>query len=415
MEAIRLTSDTGITDSELESSLKTVISGRTLRKVLLLPPDATRSHSKAGEITRLLYDMLNGRCHIDIMPALGTHEAMNEQECGSFLGVPFSSVISHNYRDDVVKLGEVPRSFIASVSGGMMDEPIDIEVNRRLLDESYDLIISIGQVVPHEVAGMANYSKNIFVGCGGSKMISSTHMLGAYYGLERIMGRADTPVRRVFDYAEEHFIAHLPLAYIMTVTTQAGAETVMNGLFIGRERSLFEEAARLSQCKNMTFVEKPLKKCVVYLDDEFKSTWVGNKAIYRTRMAMADDGELIILAPNVKRFGENGWTDALIRKYGFVGRRRILELVAANEDLRENLSAAAHLIHGSSDGKFTVTYAVSKLSRQEIESVGFNYMPLDEAMGLYDTATLNEGYNQLNGSEVFYINNPALGLWAVEY
>ena len=237
----------------------------------------------------------------------------------------------------------------------------------------------------------------------------------SFYGLERIMGKTDTPVRRVFDYAEEHFIAHLPLVYIMTVTTQAEAGTVMNGLFIGRDRSLFEEAARLSLQKNMTFVDQPLKKAVVYLNEEFKSTWLGNKSIYRTRMAMAEGGELIIIAPWVKRFGEDGPTDVLIRKYGFVGRRRILELVAANEDLRENLSAAAHLIHGSSDGKFTVTYAVSKLSRQEIESVGFNYMPLDEAMGLYDTATLNEGYNQLNGSEVFYINNPALGLWAVEY
>ena len=358
----------------------------------------------------MLYDMLKGSCAIDIMPALGTHEPMSETECEAFLGVPYSAIIDHNWRDDVVKLGEVPGEFVESVSEGLIRDPIDVEVNRRLLDESYDLIVSIGQVVPHEVVGMANYSKNIFVGCGGSSMISSSHMLGAYYGLERIVGRADTPVRRVFDYAEEHFIAELPIMYILTVTAQSDSKTILNGLYIGRDREMFEAAARLSQEKNLTYVGEPLQKAVVYLDEhEFKSTWLGNKAIYRTRLAMADGGELIILAPGVKRFGEDDAVDGLIRKYGYVGRKRILELVSENKDLQENLSAAAHLIHGSPDGRFTVTYAAEKLTKEEVEGVAFGYMPLSEALKLYDPEKLAEG---MNPSGVFYISNPALGLWA---
>jgi nickel-dependent lactate racemase len=344
------------------------------------------------------------------MPALGTHEPMSQGECEAFLGVPYSAVKHHDWRNDVIKLGEVPGAYVAESSEGLLTDPIAVEVNKHLLDRSYDLIISIGQVVPHEVVGMANYSKNIFVGCGGSTMINGSHMLGAFFGIERILGRADTPVRRVFDYAEEHYIARLPLLYVLTVTTQREGDTVLNGLFIGRGRELFRSAAQLSFRKNITLVKEPLKTCVVSLDEqEFKSTWLGNKAVNRTRMALADGGELIILAPGVRRFGEDGVVDGLIRQYGYVGRMRILELVREHSDLRENLSAAAHLIHGSSDGRFAVTYATELLSREEVEGVGFRYVPVAEALKKYRPEALREGQNP-NG--VYYIRNPALGLWA---
>ena len=407
-----MTSDAGIPDSQLRDALAQSVAGRPLKKILLIPPDATRAHSCAGKITAMYYEMLKGTCHIDVLPALGTHEPVSRRECDDFLGVPYASVIHHHWRDDVVKLGEVPGEFVASVSEGLVTTPVEVEVNRLLLDPSYDLIVSIGQVVPHEVVGMANYSKNIFVGCGGSSMINSSHMLGAYCGIENILGRVDTPVRRVFDYAEENFIADLPLLYVLTVTTQSSFETILHGLFIGRGRSLFEEAANLSRQKNITFVDEPLRRAVVYLDEhEFKSTWLGNKAIYRTRKAMADGGELIVLAPGVGRFGEDSVIDGLIRKYGYVGRRQVLERIAENEDLRRNLSAAAHLIHGSSDGRFTITYAVDKLSRQEIEGVGFRYAPLSDMLASYDPARLKEGPNP---SGIYFIGNPALGMWAYE-
>lgn len=129
----------------------------------------------------------------------------------------------------------------------------------------------------------------------------------------------------------------------------------------GRDAECLTEAVKLSQEKNIDFVEQGLKKCVVYLDPgEFKSTWLGNKAVYRTRMAMADGGELIVLAPGVTKFGEDPQVDKLIRKYGYRGRLHTLEEFnkPENQDLRDNMGAAAHLIHGSSDGRFTITYAV---------------------------------------------------------
>ena len=279
----------------------------------------------------------------------------------------------------------------------------------------YDLVISVGQVVPHEVVGMANYSKNIFVGCGGNSMINSSHMLGAFYGMERVMGKDHSPVRKVFDYAEQHFLGDVPLMYVLTVTTNVGEETLLHGLYIGRERSLFEQAVEHSRQKNLTFVEAPLKKVVVYLDPrEFKSTWLGNKAIYRTRMAMADGGELIILAPAVKKFGEDAENDRLIRKYGYVGRENVLRLVDENEDLQQNLSVAAHLIHGSSDGRFNITYCTKLMGEDEVKGAAFKYMAYDEAAAIYDPAKLSDGFNTVNGEEIFYISNPALGLWTVK-
>jgi len=413
--------DKGISDGELRKALELSVQRRrkSIRhpeKVLLIPPDFTRMHSGAGRITAIYYEMLKDSCHVDIMPALGTHEPMTPTEIDEFFGngIPREAFIVHNWRKDVVKIGQVPADYVKQVSEGLVSDPVDVEVNRRIVDGTYDLIISIGQVVPHEVVGMANYSKNIFVGCGGSGMISQAHMLGAFYGLERIMGRDHSPVRKVFDYAQEHFLNSVPLMYVLTVTTQAEGKVAIHGLFAGSSRRIFEEAVKLSQQKNIIFVDKPLKKVVVWLDEkEFKSTWLGNKAVYRTRMAIDDGGELAVIAPGVRKFGEDDENDRLIRKYGYVGREKVLQLVREHDDLRNNLSVAAHLIHGSSDGRFRITYAPGRLTRQETESVGFEYADIHEVIARYDPAKLRDGFNTMpDGEEIYYISNPALGLWA---
>jgi nickel-dependent lactate racemase len=417
LTGIVLKSNEGITDAKLRKALAQSLGENKsdLKKVLLLPPDFTRMHSGAGKITSIYYEILKDQCKVDIMPALGTHEPMSSDEIKSFFpNIPKENFLIHNWRTDVVKIGEVPAEYVKEISEGLLNEPIDVEINRRLLDRSYDLIISIGQVVPHEVVGMANYSKNIFVGCGGSSMIGQTHMLGAFYGLERIMGKDATPVRKVFDYAEKNLIRDIPLFYVLTVTTLIEGTVRINGLFIGKGRKCFEEAVQLSQEKNITFVDRPLKKVVVFLDErEFKSTWLGNKSVYRTRMAIADGGELIILAPGVKKFGEDEINDRLIRKYGYVGREKVLELCKQQNDLKDNLSVAAHLIHGSSDGRFSITYAAENMTRDEIEGANYKYMPYNEAIKKYPIEKLKDGYQTLeNGEIIYYISNPALGLWA---
>ena len=399
---------------QIEEAVEKTIRNRDLQKVLLIPPDFTRFHSMAGMITEIYYNKLKDTCEIDILPALGTHVPVTEEECKAMFGsVPYEIMLEHNWRTDVELIGEVPASFVSEVSEGLVNEAIPVEVNKLLLDESYDLIISIGQVVPHEVVGMANYSKNIFVGCGGRKMINSSHMLGAFYGMERIMGRDFSPVRKVFDYAEENFIKDIPLMYFLTVTTAEGDDVDIHGIFAGRDRSIFEKAVALSQKVNLNYLDEAPNKMVVYLNEkEFKSTWLGNKSVYRTRMAIADGGELIVLAPGIQHFGEDEDIDKLIRKYGYVGREKVLELVDSGTDLKENLSAAAHLIHGSSDGRFDITYAVSRISREEIEDVNYKYASYEKMIEKYNPEKLTDGWNDIDGERIYYISNPALGLWA---
>ena len=409
--------DEGLSREEIRTQLLRSLEGRTLKNVLIIPPDFTRFHSNAGYITNVYYHALHEMgCHVDILPALGTHEPVTREQAAAMFGdIPFELFIPHNWRADVVKLGEIPAEYLEEITEGLWHDPVSVEVNRRVMEEKYDLILSIGQVVPHEVVGMANHAKNLFVGVGGSEMINASHMVGAVYGMERMMGRDHTPARKLFDYALEHFLKDRPILFALTVTTAPGGDIHTHGLFIGDTRKTFEEAVSLSQEKNIDFVDHGIKKCVVYLEPiEFKTTWLGNKAVYRTRMAITDGGELIVLAPGVTRFGEDLAVDKLIRKYGYRGRLDTLEQFEKpeNQDLRDNMGAAAHLIHGSSDGRFTVTYAVKNISREEIESVGFQAADYDEMAQRYDPSKLQYGCNTLpDGEEVYFIPNPALGLW----
>lgn len=409
--------DRTISPEEVRRALNSVFDSLGKKKrVLAIPPDFTRFNSYAGPITEMIYDRF-GDALTDIMPALGTHSPMTESQIDRMFGhIPHSLFRVHDWRNDVVTVGEVPSEYVRKISEGRVSYSWPAQVNRLLLDPSFDLILSIGQVVPHEVIGMANYTKNIFVGVGGADGINRSHYLGATYGMERIMGRADTPVRAVMEYAREHFIGSLPILYIQTVLAKnfSTGEMELKGLFIGDDSECFRLASRLSLETNFNMVQRPIRKCIVYLDpEEFKSTWLGNKAIYRTRMALADGAELIIVAPALKEFGEDPAIDSLIRKYGYRGTPHTLEAVENNADLRDNLSAAAHLIHGSSEGRFDITYCPgSGMTRQEIESVGFKFEPADNIMERYDIPSLKDGWNVVDGEEVYYISNPALGLWA---
>ena len=383
-------------------------------RVLVVPPDQSREHSRAGELTSYAWQYYGDRLKA-VLPALGTHTAMRPDQIAHMFGdVPQNLFRIHNWRTDVETLGEVPSAFIHEQSEGKLSYAWPAQVNRLISQGNFDLILSIGQVVPHEVIGMANYTKNILVGTGGREGINRSHYLGAVYGMERIMGRAENPVRSVLNYASDRFLRHLPIVYVLTVVAfRAEGGLAVRGLFIGDDAECFHLAADLSLKVNFEILDTPLKKAVVYLDpSEFHSTWLGNKAVYRTRMALADSANLIILAPGVKDFGEDQIIDALIRKYGYRGTPATLAAVKANADLAHDLSAAAHLIHGSSEGRFNITWCPGHLTRQEVESVGFNYADLNTMLQRYDPEKLTHGYNQVDGEDIFFIANPGLGLWA---
>jgi nickel-dependent lactate racemase len=406
-----------LTSSDLQQAIQETLSQHfsQCQRVLLLPPDYTRLPSRAGEITSLLFQHLGPRVS-DIMPALGTHKPMrDEQIAHMFSGVPRELFRDHRWRDDVVTLGYVPASFVQEVTEGIYNKDWPAQVNRLLVTGEHDLIVSIGQVVPHEVIGMANYNKNVFVGTGGSAGINESHFLSAAYGMERTMGVANTPLRKILNYAQDHFCQNLPLLYILTVIESLpNGDLVTRGLFIGDDHATFEQAAELSRQVNIIHLTKAPQHIVAYLDPtEFHSTWLGNKAIYRTRMAVATGGKLTIIAPAVETFGEDEQIDQLIRKYGYRTSKEVMALCQQHADLAANPSAAAHLIHGSPENRFTVFYGAGKLTPTEIAQVGYQWADCQELLRSYPVDQLSDGWHHDHDNQPYYfIRNPSLGLWS---
>jgi nickel-dependent lactate racemase len=427
--------DKNLSDKELEELFSGALSQamsdiKDCGKVIILPPDITRFHSRAGFLTEIASNRLGGKLGA-VLPALGTHMAMNYAELSRMFGnTPKEKFLVHDWRNDVTELGRIEEDWVEKVSDGAVRYDYPVQVNKVLRKNSKDsgnfsLALSIGQVVPHEVAGMANHAKNIFVGTGGKEAIDKSHFAGAAYGMERIMGKADTPVRALFDEGLRRFSGELPpILWVLTVIStkvnkkpaDKSGGLAVRGLYIGFGRECFEQAAVLSRQVNVNLMNESVNKMVVYLEpEEYRTTWLGNKAIYRTRMVIADGGELLILAPALERFGEDSGIDALIRKHGYRPGKEIIAKAAADSELGGNLSAAAHLIHGSSENRFTIRYCPGdKVTRQEIESVGFKWGDLREAQQKYDVTKLSSGWNTVDSERIFFVPNPALGLWAEE-
>ena len=407
--------DTELSSRQLNDLLAESLAKLGTRKnVLVVPPDQSREHSRAGELTRYAWEHYGSRLKA-VLPALGTHTPMRGDQISHMFGeMPQELFHAHNWRTGIETLGELPAAFIEEQSEGKLSYPWPAQVNKLVSRGGFDLILSIGQVVPHEVIGMANHAKNILIGTGGREGINRSHYLGAVYGMERIMGRAINPVRNVLNRASKEFLGHLPIVYVQTVVgrSKTGGLAV-RGLYIGDDLECFLEAAELSLKVNFEMLDRPIRKAVVYLDPrEFHSTWIGNKAVYRTRMALADGAELVILAPGVREFGEDKGIDTLIRKYGYHGTPATLKAVSENPDLASDLSAAAHLIHGSPEGRFKITWCPANLRREEIEGVGFAYGDLQAMTTKYNPDKLRHGWNQVEGEEIFFVANPGLGLWA---
>jgi nickel-dependent lactate racemase len=390
--------------------------GAPIRRVLLLPPDLTRAHSGAGRITETLYRALSPTCDVHVIPTLGQHRPHTEDENRWMFGsIPHARIHPHDWIGGVTPVGTIPASLVAETTGGAADWAIPVHLNTMVMTEKWDLIVNVGHVVPHEVLGFANHNKNYFIGLGGRDTICASHLAAAIFGIENNLGRLVTPLRACFNWAEEAMLGSLPDVYFQVVMSRdAENRLVTTGVYVGDDLETYLMAARASSRQNITMFEEPVAKVVAVMQaDEFRSTWVANKAVYRTRLAIETGGELLIIAPGLERFGEQDEVDALIRKYGYCGRERALELYRGNADLQALAHGAAHLIHGSSDGRFTIRYAPGQLTRAEIEGVHFAWADLDETLKRYPPSAMREGWNTMpDGERVFFISTPSAGLWA---
>ena len=385
-------------------------------RVLILPPDITRLYSYAGEITCMLYGKLKNTSHIEIMPTLGTHVPLTSDEMDiMYPGIPHGIFKLHDWKNDVVRLGTIPSGTIKELTNGLVDFPLHCELNKSIVEGNWDQIFSVGQLVPHELVGISNYNKNLFIGAGGKDIIGKTHIIGALYGLENLMGHTSSPVRKVLDYMSEHFTSHLPVSYILTIRgINERQEIVTRGIYAGNDVECYLQGATLCQKVNIMLLDKEYNKVIAYLEpEEFKSTWVGNKAIFRTRMAVADGGELIILCPGIHTFGEDTANDSFIRKYGYRNPESLMKAVKENGDMEDNLAPLSHLLISSPENRFSITYATKNITQKDIESVHCSYASYDEVVKKYDPSRLKEGENTMpDGEEVFFVSKPAQGLWA---
>ena len=386
------------------------------KRVLLLPPDITRMHSGAGQLTEILYNLLAGEAEVHVIPTLGQHVPHTPDENRQMFGsIPNQRIHAHDWRGGSVPVGEIPGRFVDEATQGAADWPIPIVLNRMLMEDSWDLIINIGHVVPHEVLGFANHNKNYFIGLGGKDLICAAHMAAACCGIENNLANLVTPVRACFNRAEDEFLGHLPDLYVQVVLARNDRDQLVHtGLYVGDNLETYLAAARHSREDNITLFDEPVPKIVCVMQgDEFFSTWVANKGVYRTRMALADGGELVIIAPGLKRFGEQPEVDDFIRKYGYIGTPRVMDLYHRNTDMQDLAHATAHLMHGSSEGRFTITYAPGHLTRAEIESVNFRYADIGEAIARYRPEQCTQGWNtSADGERFYFIPTPSAGLWA---
>lgn len=389
---------------------------KEFRRVLLLPPDLTRAHAGVGWMTEMIYKLLPATCDTHVIPTLGQHVPHTEAENKWMFGsIPHARIHPHDWRNGVSRVGNIPGKLVHELSSGAADWDIPVDINTMTMKEKWDLIINIGHVVPHEVLGFANHNKNYFIGLGGKETICASHLAAASYGIENNLGNLITPLRACYNWAEDEFLGKLPDVYFQVVLQRDAAnKLVHSGVYVGDDLETYLMAARRSRAQNVTTFEKPVKKIVAVMQaDEFRATWVANKAVYRTRLAMADGGELLIIAPGVERFGEQPEVDAFIRKYGYQSTPKVMALYKQNKDMQDLAHATAHLMHGTSEGRFKITYAPGKLSKSEIEQVHYGYMALDEALARYNPTKMKEGWNTMpDGEEVFFISTPSAGLWS---
>lgn len=404
-----------LVDQAAEECLKRICAKP--RKVLLLPPDITRAHSGSGWITERLYQIFSKMAEVWVIPTLGQHLAHTpEQNRWMYGSIPEERILKHNWRTDAKRLGSIPADYVESITGGKATWEIPVSINKQVVEGGWDLVINVGHVVPHEVLGFANHNKNYFIGLGGKDMICASHMAAACYGIENNLGCLVTPLRHCYNKAESEFLGNVPDVYLqVTMAYNERNELVHTGFYCGDDLDTYLLAAKQSREENITLVP-PLKKVVAIMQgDEFFSTWVANKAVYRTRKAMADGGELLIIAPGLKRFGEQDEVDRIIRKYGYSGTPFVMDAWKKNADLQDLTHATAHLIHGSSEGRFRITYAPGHISKNDMESVGFGYADIGRALERYSPSKLKNGFNTLpDGEEIYFISTPSAGLWTTK-
>jgi lactate racemase len=320
-------------------------------RVLAIIPDRTRDDN-----THVLFPIASdflrkrGVAAFDVLVAQGTHPPMSEaQKLLKIGGTDFDGhLFDHRWDEpeELITLGELSAATVRELTGGLIEQSIPVSINKLLAPGTYATVIVFGATVPHEVAGFAGGAKYFFPGVAGPELTHTTHWLGALAGIENIIGRVETPTRRLIEAATELISARI-ISLNTVVSREANGELVTYALFAGEIRDAFRRAAEVSRQVHIRYTGRKYKKVIALLDPHYDELWVGGKASYKLGAIIKEGGELIIYAPHLTKLSETHGT--LIEKYGYAPLESVRDMLGVSPELRENLCIAAHLAH--------VTYA----------------------------------------------------------
>jgi nickel-dependent lactate racemase len=325
-------------------------------RVLAVIPDKTRDDN-TDRLFPIVSQELAGRraARFDALVAQGTHPPMSDAEKRAKIGagtaeMPILGEIFDHHWDrpsELTTLGTLTAAEISALTGGLMSTDVPVQLNRRLAPGSYDYILVLGAVVPHEVAGFAGGAKYFFPGVAGPELTHLTHWLGALASIENVIGRIETPTRHVIEAAADRVTT--PVIGFTSVSTRDGDGLHTHALYTGGLRETVRQAAAVSAQVHIRYTGRRYKRAVALLDEHYDELWVGGKASYKLGGIIEDGGELIIYAPHLK--GISTTHGAMIEKYGYAPLERVREMVEGSDELRANLCVAAHLAHVSYAGR----------------------------------------------------------------
>ena len=331
----------------VEDALRAIKPGS---RVLAIVSDRTRDDN-TPELFPLVSQRLAlvGAASLDVLIAQGTHVAMSDADKRAKIGAGLASmpllgtIFDHHWdrESELTTLGTIGAEVIAKETGGLLNESVRIRLNARLAPGQYDHVLVLGATVPHEVAGFAGGAKYFFPGVAGPELTHLTHWLGALATIERVIGRVETPTRRLIEAAAA-FVPTPAIAFT-TVATRDASGLKTRALFAGDVRETVRRAAEISQQVHIRYTGRRYTRVVAILDEHYDELWVGGKASYKLGSIIERGGELIIYAPQLSAISLTH--GALIEKYGYAPLERVRDMVEGSDELRANLCVAAHLAH----------------------------------------------------------------------
>ncbi len=289
------------------------------RKILVLTPDGTRT-CPLPLLVQALGRILGPRARqLDFLVALGSHPVLEEAQIMKLYGLspevrsglfPRSRFLSHRWDipETLVPLGVISGAEIEELSGGLFREPVAVEINRLIFD--YDLLLLLGPVFPHEVAGFSGGNKYLFPGISGGSFLHFTHWLGAVITCWQTIGRKDTPVRRLLDRA-----AGLVPVPRLGISLAVGRDGALAGLFGGTPEQAWSRAADLAERLHVVHTGRTYHTVLGLAPAMYDELWVGGKVMYKLEQVVAEGGRLIICAPHIRELSRT-WGSEL-RRIGY--------------------------------------------------------------------------------------------------